>query len=76
MKNRDKYLKERSEYDIMLQMQENIGGGFNCCVIDEITGKIHNCPDKMLGRVGTYSRLTICKECIQKWLNEEAKSNE
>lgn len=72
MKNRDRYIINVNEYDMLISMQTNIVtkcGGY--CVIDELTGKVCDCPEDMNGKVGEQSRLAVCSKCIQKWLNEE-----
>ena len=74
MKNRDRYILKVNEADMLISMQTNIVtkcGGY--CVIDELTGKVHDCPEDMNGKVGAQSRLAVCSKCIQKWLNEEEK---
>lgn len=73
MKNRDKYILKVNEADMLISMQTNIVtkcGGY--CVIDELTGKVRDCPEDMNGKVGKQSRLAVCSKCIQAWLNEEA----
>lgn len=70
MTNREKLLNTNI-YDLLVIMQENIYEGYSFCAIDLIIGKIHNCPDEMKGKVGAESRLAVCKDCIQKYLNME-----
>lgn len=72
MKNRDKYITRRSEYDMLMQMQYNIMERGCVCILDALTGAMNNCPAEMQGKVGALSRLAVCGKCIQKWLNEEA----
>ena len=72
MKNRDKYILKRNEYDLLITIQTNIIDNGGCCVIDEITGNMNACPEDMKGKVGRESKLAICSKCIQAWLNEEA----
>lgn len=72
MKNRDRYILKVNEADMLISMQTNIVtkcGGY--CVIDELTGKVRDCPEDMNGKVGKQSRLAVCSKCIQKFLNEE-----
>ncbi len=71
MKNRDRYILKVNEYDMLIKIQENImDTGYNC-ILDGITGKKIKCPEEMRGKVGAMSRLEVCGNCIQKWLNEE-----
>lgn len=67
MKNRDRYILKVNEYDMLVKIQANIIDGGCCCIIEALTGGIYPCKnDKMC-------MLDTCKECIQKWLNEEDK---
>ncbi len=61
MKNRERYILNVNEYDMLVKIQAVMAG----CVIEALTGKDYPCPDD----------LCTCKECIQKWLNEEDKNN-
>ncbi len=54
-----------------VSMQKNIQNCYSCCALDVITGKMINCPEEMKNKVGQESRLAVCSQCIQKWLNEE-----
>ena len=72
MKNRDKYIIQHSEYDMLMQMQYNIMDCGCNCVLDALTGSKNNCPAEMQGKVGALSRLAVCGKCIQRFLNEEA----
>lgn len=65
MKNRDKYILKKSEYDMLIAMQAAFGSGLCQCVIEALTGKEYPCPDDKVCMLDT------CKECIQKWLNAE-----
>jgi len=71
MKNRDRYILKVNEYDMLISMQKNIQNCYSCCALDVITGKMINCPEEMKNKVGQESRLAVCSQCIQKWLNEE-----
>lgn len=72
MKNRDKYILKVNECDMLLRLQYNLMHGCGNCILDSLTGKRIQCPEKMRNRVGHLSRLEVCSECIQKWLNEES----
>ena len=71
MKNRDKYILQRNEYDMLLEVQYNIMDCGCNCVLDGLTGEKIKCPDNMCGKVGARSRLAVCGECIQDFLNKE-----
>ena len=64
MKNRDKYILKANEYDMLCKIQATMLS-HGCCVIDALTDKEYPCPDDKCCMLDT------CKECIQKWLNEE-----
>ena len=66
MKNRDKYILQRNEYDMLTAMQVAIGSGLCQCVIEALTAKEYHCPDDKC------CMLSTCMECIQEWLNKEA----
>ena len=72
MKNRDKYIIQHSEYDMLMQMQHNIMDCGCNCVLDALTGNMNSCPSEMQGKVGALSRLAVCGKRIQRSLNEEA----
>ena len=72
MKNRDKYIIQHSEYDMLMQMQHNIMEIGCVCVLVALTGNMNSCPAEMQGKVGALSRLAVCVKCIQRFLNEEA----
>lgn len=63
MKNRDKYLVNRNEYDLMTSIEENTG----ICPIRAISGIS---KESKVTRCTKYAKAG-CKECIQAWLNEE-----
>ena len=65
MKNRDKYILKKSEYDMLCDMQVTIGSGYCQCVIKALIGKDYPCKDDYVCGLDT------CKECIQRWLNAE-----
>jgi hypothetical protein len=67
MKNRDKYILQRNECDMLVQIQAAIASQPYLCVIEALTGKDYPCPDDKVCMLDT------CEECIQNWLNEEAK---
>ena len=66
MKNRDKYILQRNEYDMLCDLQAAISSGRCQCVLEALTGKDYPCPEDKC------CMLSTCMECIQKWLNEEA----
>lgn len=65
MKNRDKFILKRNEYDLLVTLQVAFSGMRCQCVLEALTAKEVNCPDDKCCTLDT------CKECIQKWLNEE-----
>lgn len=65
MKNRDKYITQRNEYDLMMSIHENTGDE---CSIPLLTGQ----PVSSLPCLRSDWVPMPCRECIQKWLNEEA----
>ena len=69
MKNRDKYLLKRNEYDILMQFQRNIFNGGCGCVIDGLTGEFRDCPKEWRD---AKTKIDVCSKCIQDWLNEES----
>ena len=66
MTNRDRYILKANEYDMLVKIQANIIGGDCRCIIDALT------EDTYLGEDGKMCTFDTCKECIQKWLNEES----
>ena len=66
MKNRNRYILKVNEYDMLVKIQSNIINGDCRCIIDALMGGIY------LGENGKMCTLGTCKECIQKWLNEES----
>ena len=62
MKNRDRYLLHRNEYDVLCAIQAAIASGICGCVIEAVTGKEYDCKGK------THED---CNFCIQLWLNSE-----
>ena len=71
MKNRDRYFAQTNAYDLFMLIQSNVQRRGCLCVRDMLTGKMNLCPESMRGKVGTESRLAVCGECLQKFLNEE-----
>lgn len=65
MRNRDKYILQRNEYDMLVAMQAAIGSGLCQCVIEALTAKEYPCPEDKC------CMLSTCMDCIEKWLNEE-----
>lgn len=63
MKNRDKYILRKNEYDLLMTFEENTG----LCPIRAVAGidlaeKISRCSKYVHDGCGT---------CVQHWLNEE-----
>lgn len=65
MKNRDKYILQRNEYDMLRCLQIAFNSGSKC-VIEALTGREYSCVEDKC------CMLSTCEECIQRWLNEEA----
>lgn len=65
MKNKDKYITGRSEYDLLMTIHKNTGDE---CVIPLLTGQ----------KTETLPCLSVdwdpmpCGECIKRWLDKEA----
>lgn len=66
MKNREKYITKRNEYDLMMAIQHNATDQTNTfipyCPISVITGNI----------LEGCGKNESCEQCIQHWLNAEA----
>lgn len=67
MKNREKYIATRNEYDLMTAIERNTG----CCPIRAVAGisqeeKIVRCAKTVKAGPDTG-----CKDCVLNWLNEE-----
>ena len=70
MKNRDKYILRKNEYDMLMQIQYNILDRVSIvCVIDGLTGGLKSCPEEWSS---ASNKLDVCSKCIQAWLNEES----
>ena len=69
MTNREKYFLKRDEYDTMMEIAKNIQGLGTFCPIKAISGKRPPCKHV----TPSFLMIKDCKDCIQKWLNEEAK---
>ena len=66
MRNRDRYISGRNEYDLMMTIAEN--AGHNECPIKVVTGSY----PKQYGlciKWGLVDR-KCCSGCVEKWLNE------
>lgn len=61
MTNRQRYIRERNEYDLLVTMREQ---GIDVCPIKLIGAKMPRC-------IPTEGYTTDCKTCIERWLNEE-----
>lgn len=67
MKNRDRYIIKRNEYDLLCNISEKMIEGCSC-VIEAVTGERQDCQYNIVDEGG-------CPDCLQKWLNEEEKKN-
>lgn len=65
MKNRDRYILHRNEYDLMLDIEKNTG----ICPIRAVAGISH---DEKFMRCCRYA-YDGCEGCVGEWLNEEGK---
>lgn len=66
MKNRERYILNVNEYDMLIKIQATMLTN-DCCVIEALTDV--GCPEDRC------CMLSTCETCIQKWLNEEDKNN-
>lgn len=65
MKNREKYFTKQSEYDLMMNIEQNT----------------YVCPIRAVAGISSQNKIERCYRyknkgcgsCIQEWLNEEAK---
>ena len=64
MKNRDRYINQANELDLMIRIQTAIEGGYCQCAIEAVTNKSYPCDFMQVCSVET------CKGCIKKWLDE------
>ena len=64
MKNRDRYILKRNEYDMLCDIQLGLLHG-ECCVLDALSAKVHVCPLNE-DDDDPYKR---CCKCLQSWLN-------
>lgn len=65
MRNRDKYILKRNEYDMLIGLQAAFGSGLCSCVIEALTGRDYPCPDDKVCTLDT------CRICIGDWLNQK-----
>ena len=63
MKNRDHYILQKNEFDIMMDIEKNT----NTCPIRAIAGISR---ETKIMRCYNY-RHEGCDKCVQKWLNED-----
>lgn len=63
MRNREKFITKRNEYDLMMTIMRR----GDACPIKLVGAKK---PDCITTGSGVYTR---CDKCIERWLNEEAK---
>ena len=69
MKNRDRYISGRNEYDLLMEIAKNSIN--NECPIQLVSGKF---PEGFrLCYAGFRTSNSTCSGCIQKWLNEDEK---
>jgi hypothetical protein len=66
MTNREKYILQRNEYDMLTGIQLAMAHGEKC-VVDAIMRKQWDCTNYI------KQDTEVCSRCIQNWLNEEAK---
>lgn len=73
--NRKKYLLDRDEYDLLMEISNNIKGVGTYCAIRAICGKKYKKKCEYIWyKLGSVSRLERdCGTCIQNWLNEESE---
>lgn len=64
MTNREKLIKTNI-YDLLYTLNDNMLDMFAFCVMEVLPGKYEECPYK--------GDKHMCRECIAKWLDEEAK---
>lgn len=69
MRNRERYITHRNEFDLMMEIAENLLEKQTFCAIYAISGKRPKCMKKTLDGGTFYD----CYHCIGKWLNEEAQ---
>ena len=67
MKNRDRYILKRNEYDMLSAVQLALLHGERC-VISALMAQDYSCPKYVNDNEDPYER---CCQCIQEWLNEE-----
>lgn len=60
MTNRERYILQVNEYDLLIRLQEGLDRNDSYCILDLITGSCICCSEN-----------TNCKDCIQNWLNAE-----
>lgn len=70
MKNRSRYITQRCDYDLMMEIAKNT----KVCPIYAVSGLPAYLHEDTFCLVVDYNRnMKSCSECIQKWLNEEEK---
>lgn len=63
MTNREKYFRKTNEYDLLTKCQLRFARKPRViCMLDIISDHFEECPPDKL-----------CAECIEEWLNKEAK---
>lgn len=65
MRNRERYITHRNEFDLMMEISENISGMGTWCAIEAVSGSSPECK--------TVGDIRDCEGCVQEWLNEEAE---
>lgn len=61
MTNRERYILNIKEYDLLVKIQACMCG----CVLEALTGKDYPCPDDKC------CLLSTCQACIHAWLDKE-----
>ena len=65
MKNRDKYILKRNEYDMMCQIIKGVTNGVPCA-IKVVSGQ--------WSKRHCYEHDSDCYTCVREWLNEEEEN--
>lgn len=68
MTNREKYITKRDEYDLLMEISDNIQGTGTYCTIRAVSGTKRPCLTQYTDEGHIYRD---CENCIQKFLNEQ-----
>ena len=78
--NRERYILKRDEYDLMMQISDNIQSDGIFCAIRAVSGKRKHCDfdvvkdiDENVVLLKVLNAKRNCERCIQQWLNEESE---